>query len=335
MYNFTKVDFDSINIDEFLNFPSKSVLTSIGWINFIKEDQNAVPVVIRIESDGRFVGYFTALSVFKYGIKIIGSPFQGWSTVYMGLDLFDKNEKINIYTQLVPYLFKSEKCQFIQINDRDVSIEMAEKAGFRHSKIRTLELPVNVNDEGLFKKMKVDCRNYIRQFEKRGATIEQAIPDDVFAGEYYEQLKDVFAKQKLVPNYSLRKVKVLIKNLHEHNSVLCLRVRDPEGKSIATSIFPGGSGKFFFWGGASYRHSQHYRPNEYMIYRAIQYWRDRGCEVFDMVGVREYKKKFGPTEVEYASLIFAQNNFLFNLKNLAEKMFYFGIKVKGFISKKG
>jgi len=333
-YTFIYMDLDEIDLNEFNNLPDKSVLTTKEWIQFIQQDSKAKPIIIRISEANQFIGYFTGLSMVKFGFRIIGSPFPGWSTVYMGLDVIDKNKKIEIISELIPFLYKFEKCLFIQITDRDISTENAKNAGFRIQTIGTLELPINLDDAGLFKNMKTDCRNFIRQFERRGATLEFAIPNDEFAEEYYTQLQDVFSKQKLVPTYSLDKVKCLLKSLGASGNILCLRVRNPEGISVATSIFPGYNKKFFFWGGASYRSAQSYRPNEYMIYKAIQYWRDRGCEVFDMVGIREYKKKFGSHEEYYTSIIDAKFKILFSLQEIASRIFYLSIRIKGFMFKK-
>jgi hypothetical protein len=247
----------------------------------------------------------------------------------MGLDLNFGVDKIEVINDLVPFLFRTEHCHYIRITDRTINEIEAKQAGFYYNQIATLELKVNLSDDAIFKNMKTDCRNYIRQFERKGAKIEVAIPDEVFAREYYDQLKDVFAKQKLVPNYSVDKVIKLLQSLQPENNVLCLRVLDPEGKSIATSIFPGYNKKFFFWGGASYREYQHYRPNEFMIWTAIKYWRERGCEIFDMVGVRPYKKKFGPSEVNYVALIFPKYNILRKFEKLAARMFYLRIRALG------
>jgi len=333
-YEFTKIGLSNLDLNEFNDLPDKSVLTTKEWIEYISEDSNASPVILRITECKKFLGYFVSLLTVKFGVKIIASPFPGWSTVHMGLDLLENRSKLEIISELIPFLYKSEKCVFVQITDRDITVDMAKQAGYHVSTVDTLELPINFDDNGLFKNMKVDCRNYIRQFERRGASLEVAEPNDEFAEEYYNQLKDVFAKQNLVPTYSLKKVKCLLRNMGESGNILCLRVRNPEGQSIASSIFPGYNKKFFFWGGASYRLSQSYRPNEYMIYSAIQYWRDRGCEIFDMVGIRDYKRKFGSQEKYYASIISAKYDVLIPLQKTAAKLYYLGIKLKGFILKR-
>lgn len=137
---------------------------------------------------------------------------------------------------------------------------------------------------------------------------------------------DVFAKQNLVPTYTVDKVKYLLKHLSKVNNVYCLRVLDLEGKSIATSIFPGFNRKMF-WGGASLREYQHYMPNEYMIYTAIRYWKERGCTEFDMVGNRSYKKKFGSLVTNYPCIMVPKYRILLRLKDLAAYLYYFSGKL--------
>lgn len=330
-YTFKKIPFETLDKEEFNSFPDKTVLTTPSWIRFIEEDSKAQPYILRITEDGKLVGYFTALRRKQFKLPIIASPFPGWSTQYMGFDLLDSSLKCKILPELVDYVFKNEKCWFFQVNDRgfdhDEILALAKKNKYTVHFAESLELGIDGDDAFLYKNMKTDCRNFIKQFERRGATIEQAEPNDEFAEEYYEQLLDVFAKQNLVPTYTVDKVKCLLKHLSASDSVLCLRVKDPEGKSIATSIFPGFNKRMFFWGGASLRPYQQYRPNEYMIYAAMKYWRDRGCTEFDMVGNRPYKKKFGSWETTFPCVEVAKYPIIITMKNIAAKLYYFSGKV--------
>lgn len=329
MYSFDEISLENLDIEEYYDFPDKSVFTTIPWINYLKED---VPegklIFLRIMSEGRFIGYFTGMQIKKYGIKIVGSPFRGWSTCFMGLDVISGADRGEIIRELKTFLFQRYKCQYIDITDRNLSEVEEEFIQGKVTKIETLELKIDKTDEELFKGFKTDCRNFIRQFERKGASIEIAEPDEKFAHEFYDQLTDVFKKQGMVPTYSEEKVERLIRCLGEKDMVLCLRVRDPEGNSIASSIYPGYGEKCFFWGGASYRKTQFYRPNEYMIWTAIKYWRDRGATVMDMIGVRDYKKKFRPEVVVYNQLEFATSAILISAKNFAEKAYFYGLHVK-------
>lgn len=334
MYNITEVPVDKLNNEEFNNFRSKTLFTTVDWISFVEEDSKAKPIILKIEKDGVLVGYFSSLEVNKFGVKIIGSPFSGWSTCFMGFDVYEGVNKLDLVEPVSRYLFKEKKALLVEIIDRDIKCEEAKSYGYRVSRDNTLEVEIDKTDEELFKVFKTDARNFIRQFERRGATIEYAIPDDAFAEDYYNQLIDVFAKQGLVPTYSLEKVKCLLRHLKNEENILCLRVRDPEGNCIATSIFLGYNRKFFFWGGASYRSGQHYRPNEYMIWTAIRFWRDKGIEVFDMVGVRDYKRKFGSHEVEYAHISIPKYSCLLILRDTAKWCYFSMLKIKGKLLKR-
>ena len=334
-FTVTEIAKEALDIQEYESLPGKSVFTTMEWLEFIQEDSQVAPLFLRITRGETLVGYFTAMIQKSYGFRIIASPFAGWSTCYMGFDLVDPSvNKLDLIPCVTEYLFKVKKAHLIEIVDRDISVEDAQARGYRTGISDTLELEIDRTDEELFKVFKTDCRNFIRQFERRGAALEYAEPDDTFAQEYYTQLQDVFAKQGLVPTYSLEKDKCLLRHLRQSGNVLCLRVRDPEGNCIATSIFPGYNGKFFFWGGASYRSGQHYRPNEYMLWTAIRYWREKGFTMFDMVGVRDYKRKFGSHEVQYAHISLARSKIVFWLRDSAKNAFFFMLRIKGKLLKR-
>lgn len=333
MFTFEEIDIKDINEEEYYGFEEKVLFTTKQWIRYIKTNQNATPVIIRITKENKFVGYFTCLLFKKFGIKIIGSPFNGWTTGYMGFDVVSKYSKVDIIKPLSEFLFKEYKCLYIQIADRFIQEDEVEKNGFEYVMSKSIELRIDKTDEGLFKVFKTDCRNYIRQFERRGAAIEIAEPNEEFANQYYEQLKEVFAKQGLVPTYSIKKVTDLFNSMNAEN-LLCLRVKNPEGQCIATSIFVGYNERFYFWGAASFRKFQFYRPNEYMIWTAIKYFRDRGYKYFDMYGERPYKNKFGPESITYPCIMIAKFPMLIKLRELAKKVVWLLFKIKGMNKKK-
>lgn len=335
MFYVTEVEKKELNLEEYYRFPNKPLFTTMEWLEFLEEDSKGELFFLRITDNDSLVGYFTGMVVNKFGIKIAGSPFSGWSTVYMGFDVYDGINKLDLIPCVQEYLFKHKKVVLIEIVDREISVKDAQEAGYNADIADTLELDIDKTDDELFKVFKTDCRNFIRQFERRGAVYERVAPSDEFAEEYYEQLKDVFAKQGLVPTYSVDKVKRLLHHLSDGETVLCQHVLDPDTKeSIATSIFLAYNKTFYFWGGASYRSGQHYRPNEYMLWRAITYWRDNGYKTFDMVGVRDYKRKFGSHEVQYAHIMIAKYPALIKIRNFAKFLFFKMLELKGKILKR-
>ncbi|MBZ9689216.1 GNAT family N-acetyltransferase [Clostridium estertheticum] len=333
MYSFEVIDIDDVNIEEYYGFENKVLFTTMEWLDFIKINQKAKPVIIRITKNSNFVGYFTGLLFSRFGIRIFGSPFDGWTTGYMGFDVLDGYDKVDLIEPVSKFLFRNFKCLYIQIVDRFIEQNQLKNTKYHYTISKSIELNIDKTDEELLKVFKDTCGRLIRQFERRGAIIEIAEADEEFAIEYYEQLEEVFAKQNLVPTYRVSKVLDLFNSLN-NNQLLCLRVRNPEGKGIATSIFVGLNQRFYFWGGASFREFQSYRPNEYMIWYAIKYFREKGYKYFDMYGERDYKNKFCPDKISYPCIMISRLPILFTLKDLAKKLYWFLLKIKGLGKKK-
>lgn len=333
MYSFEVTDIDKVDIKEYYRFENKVLFTTMEWLNYIKINQKAKPFIIRITENSNFVGYFTGFLFSKLGIKIIASPFNGWTTGYMGFDVIDDYDKVKLIKTLSEFLFKTYKCLYIQIADRFIKEDQLKDTKLNYIMSRSLELNIDRTDEELLKNFKPECRTLIRQFDKRGANIEIAKADEQFATEYYEQLKEVFAKQGLVPTYGITKVLDLFKSLN-NDQLLCLRVRSSEGKCIATAIFVGYNERFYFWGGASFRKFQFYRPNEYMFWYAIRYFRAKGYKYLDMYGERPYKNKFRPEKVSYPCIMITKFSILIKLRDIAKKLVWIGFKIKGFGKKK-
>lgn len=333
MFNFERIYIDEICMEEYHNIKGKTVFTTVPWLRYLENSLNCEIIILRISKNNTFVGYFTGIIIKKFFLRICGSPVKGSTTPYMGFDIIDGTNPVEILPEIINILFKQYKCLYIELVDKDILFEDAKNLPYTVIPSSTLELNIERTDEELFKVFKTDCRNFIRQFERRGATIEIAEPNRQFAHEYYLQLIEVFKKQDLVPAYSENKVVYMLESLANTNSLLCLRVRNPEGFCIATSIFVSYNDTFYFWGAASYREFQFHRPNEYMIWFAIKYWRDRGVKVFDMMGIRNYKLKFGPNKVERARIIVTKYTFLIKLRNMLQKLYWLLLGIKGKIFK--
>jgi len=164
------------------------------------------------------------------------------------------------------------------------------------------------------------CRRCIRKAEKSGITIEEA-HDLTFADEYYQQLVDVFARQKLVPTYTLERVRTLIKHVEPTGRLLLLRARDSGGKCIASGIFPGFNKVAEFWGNASFRSSQILRPNELIHWYAMRYWKRRGAEIYDWGGEGRYKEKYGCTSHQVPWFTKSRSELIAKLRQEARKIF--------------
>lgn len=273
-------------------FEDRTVQQTPEWLAFVRATQGARPVVAALSDGGETVGYFTALAVRKYGLKVLGSPFPGWTTSYMGFNLVPWYRRRKALEGLRAFAFKAFGCAHVEVFDRHATEEDAHAVGYDYRLVRTYEIDLRRDVDSLFQRMDKERRRGVRRAEELGVTIEEA-RDPGFARDYYTQLEDVFAKQSLVPTYKLARVQALIEHVLPTGNLLLLRARDKDGRCIATGLFPALGQRMIFWGAASWREHQHLHPNEALIWRAMLYWKARGVSFFDMGGGGDYKRLYG------------------------------------------
>jgi predicted N-acyltransferase len=197
---------------------------------------------------------------------------------------------------LEAFAFGELGCMHIEIMDRNLTAEDYDLAGYRYRYFNGFEIDLTLDEDTLFKNMKPACRRCIRKADKSGVQLEVAT-DLEFADDYYAQALDVYAKQNLAPTYSKDRVRALIKFLLPTGQLLLVRARDAEGRCIATGIYPAMNDTTYFWSGASWREHQGLRPNEAIMWFAMQYWKERGIAKLDMGGSGDYKRKYGGEEI--------------------------------------
>ena len=267
------------------------------WLEFIARTQGAEPVVATVLRGDQELGFFTGLVVRKYGVRVLGSPFPGWTTWSIGFNLVDGASRRAAAEALVPYAFKTLRCAHLELRDeRIASAAVLADLGYESSPTVAFEVDLDAPEEDVFGRMTSACRRAVRKAEKSGVRIEEAAGEG-FADEYYAQLVDVFAKQGLTPTYPVERVRELIRCVHPAGRLLLVRALSPDGRPIATGIFPGMNGKAYFWGGASWREQQILRPNEALFWYAMRHWRNRHATVMDLGGGGDYKRKYGPREL--------------------------------------
>lgn len=276
--------------------PDRVVFQTREWVDFIARTQRAEPVVAAVMDDGAHVGYFTGLIIRRFGVRILGSPFPGWTTESMGFNLADGVNRREAAAALAPFAFRTLGCVHLELTDRRIDTDDLGLLGYASELTRTFEIDLSDDEEAIFGRMSSACRRAVRKSAKVGVTVEEATGTS-FADEYHRQLVEVFARQSLVPTYGVERVRELISCLEPTGRLLLLRARSPDGLPIATGIFPAYNGTAYFWGGASTREHQILRPNEAIFWHAIRYWRDRGMTVLDLGGGGEYKLKYGPREI--------------------------------------
>jgi hypothetical protein len=261
------------------------------WLEFLAETQGGDPVVARLLDGESAVGFFSGLLVRRFGVRILGSPFPGWTTPFIGFNLDEGLEHERVLPALERFAFRELGCLHVELRDRMFRPDAA-PAGWECSPEPTLLFDLRLSEEELLGRMSSSRRRNIRLSERNQIVVEEST-DIAFADDYYAQLRDVFGKQSLVPTYGVERVRALIRHLLPTGRLLLLRARTEDGRCVATGIYPGFNGVAQFWGGASWRSAQRLRPNEAVMWHAIRTWRNRGVRELDLGYGAAYKRAWG------------------------------------------
>jgi hypothetical protein len=292
MFSLRRLPLPEIPWDRLDSFSDRVVFQTRAWMNFVAETQKGEPIVAEISDGNDSVGYFSGVMVRKAGFSVLGSSFPGWTTPYMGFNLAPGIPRSEVLRAFEQWAFEDLRCLHFEVSDLGFVPNDADGLDMSRTFYETYRSDLTRSEDELFGSMASACRRCIRKAEKSGVVIEEA-RDEAFADEYYEQLKDVFAKQGKTPTYGVERVRALVKHLLPTGSLLLLRARSSDGTCIGTGIYPGMNKVAEFWGNASWREHQQLRPNETLHWYAMRYWKHRGAQMFDWGGGGEYKEKYG------------------------------------------
>ena len=317
---FHQIDFKNADWKRLDSFADRTVFQTREWLGFVSQSQDAAPVLAELRDKSDVLGYFTGLTFSKFGVRVLGSSFPGWSTPYIGFNLNPGVSRRAALAALEKFAWDDLKCLHLEVSDPHFTFEDGDGLGFTAEHYGSYRSDLTKSEDELFNGMESACRRCIRKAEKSGVQIEEA-HDLAFADEYYEQLKDVFAKQGLVPTYSVERVRSLVRNMEPSGNVLLIRARDAEGRCIASGIYPGFNQIAEFWGNASFRAYQNLRPNEACHWYALRYWKKRGAVIFDWGGEGTYKEKYGCVSHRVPWFTKSRYQIVGALRNEARNMF--------------
>lgn len=315
-----RVPYESVDWARLNLFSDRNIFQTREWLEFIAKSQGAQPVIAELRVPGGIVGVFTGLIVSKFGLRILGSPFAGWTTDYLGFNLNPEISPQSALRCLEQFAFDKLRCVHLEIRDRGLRSDDVAELGFDYREGKTYEVDLGQSEAEIFAAFDNDVRRCIRKSQRDGVIIEEA-KDPGFADDYYAQLEDVFAKQKLAPTYGRQRVRLLYEHLYPTGKLLLLRAKDPSGHCIATGIFPAMNDTMYFWGGASWRRFQYLHPNDPIQWYAMRYWKQRSITRYDMGGSGKYKMKYGGTAISVPWLRKSKHLVLARMRELARRFY--------------
>ena len=288
------------------SLPEQIYFQSILFFNACQATPLLTPYYY-VASDGeKIVGFLLAFRQVQYRLFplnflssrniIWGGPLvlDDSAQVYEGLyEIYRREQPIGIYTQ-VRNLFDQSKHQ-----------ELMKQLGFQYEEHLNIIIDLSKSEQQLWQEVDSKRRNEIRRAIKEGTTVEVANERNSLE-ECYLILKEVYQRAKL-PLPPLKHFESLWHYNNERKG-LKLFVAKFEGKIIGCMMcLAYGDTLFDYYAGAYSTYYQKY-PNDLIPWEVFKWGKENNFTKFDFggagkpnvpYGVRDYKKKFGGTMVNY------------------------------------
>src|SRR5215471_20698458 len=124
------IDFATADHRALDQFADRTVFQTQEWIRFIRETQNATPILVELHQDNQLVGYFTGLTFSRLGVKVLGSSFPGWTTPYIGFNLLPGVSRAQALAALEKMAWEELKCLHMEVSDPHFTVEDGQALGF-------------------------------------------------------------------------------------------------------------------------------------------------------------------------------------------------------------
>lgn len=302
-----------------------TVFKSKQWAAFLEEYYKVKPFVIAVSEKEQVIGYFYGQKIKRMGIKIVASPFEGWSTSYQGLTMLSPisvHKRIDIYEELIPWLFKNKYCSFFQASDWQLEVPECVHRDLNFELIKGYVLDLTLSEEELYKNMSYSSVKYcINKANKNGVEISAVKDTKQYSRDFFSQLSEVFGKQGLKPTHTEEQTYCML-NHTLPNQMIALSATDREGSAVASAFYPYDGFYGFFSGAASLHSARNLNPNEPLMWEAIKELKNRGVKQMEFGGGRRYKEKYGPTPFVKPKLVAAKYPWILTGKNMAKSSYY-------------
>jgi predicted N-acyltransferase len=263
-----------------------------AWLNYLAESQEVEIRYWAIREARKTVGYFCA-GVFNKGpFRILGSPLKSWGTNFMG-PVVNSDFSAEAFLQAVDELAASEGIAMVEIENPVLDMKLMSSRGYDVRVDSTYIIELTPHDEDrVWHRIDKKDRSTVRKARRLGLTVVES-GDAGMTDEYYDQFVEVMTRKGLFPPYDRSRPGLLFKHLYPKDMLLALQVLSPEGKPIATGLFPHDDRTIYYWGGASRFAGRQYSPNDLMHWSVLEWALKRGLTAYNMCGPGKFKQKFG------------------------------------------
>jgi hypothetical protein len=276
-------------------FANHRVVHTTAWIRSLEGSGFGRPHFLVLEKDGEIVGCMPGLVTQVGPLRLFGSPPPASQTASMGPAFDEKRVGTSeLMDAVIPYLERGLGIHHTEIMSPDLDPGVMLTLGFRGEPWPTYRVRLFPGDERrTLKGLKESARRNVARGKKLGLEVRFE-HDESFVDEHYVQLKEVYLRGGHAINFGRGRMLECFRHMRDAGNLLAVSVRLPDsGTSIATGMFTIHGTELLLWTWAHRAEHRWYRPTELMTWTVMQRALAAGCQTFDLMGLGEFKMKFG------------------------------------------
>ena len=270
-------------------FARRSLFHSATWMQWLAETRGVEARFWSIRNGSELAGYFCGGMFRKGPYKILGTPLKGWLTNDMGPVMGEGFDQKKFFRALDD-LAREENIAMVEMENSYLDAER-----FANSEYSPIPMPVYIvaidKPEVMMSRLHPKARKAVRKAAEFGLTVRPA--GEGFTEELYDQYREVLARKNLFPTFHPKWPKRLLDLLQTRDQMFALDVRDADGKSLATGIFPHDNRSMYFSFTGSRMAGWKLFPNDLLQWTAMEMAAQRGLQIYNMCGYGQFKSKFG------------------------------------------
>lgn len=285
------------NWDEAIRYyDGKTLFHESSWLDHIATIHPGTRIeYLSLQDDQGHLGFLCAVTMRRFLINVWGSPLPGTGTLSMGPVVKRPVDDGELVAALIRYC-RNNGVRHIELSHASLDPEVMKMHGMQIDTGVTRLCPLPANEEAAWASLRSTCRNRIRKAEGNGLVAEY-VDDPQIVDQFYEQYRQVWAKQGLRIPFTIERPRSLFEHLMPVGRLLPVRVKYRD-RVVATGLFPHDERCVYFWGGASWLEYQSLYPNELLHWTLIRLAIQRGIPLYNMYGGKsQFKDKFGGEEV--------------------------------------
>jgi Acetyltransferase (GNAT) domain len=265
-------------------------------------------------------------------LRLFGSPPPASQTVSMG-PVFDESRvaAAELMEAVVPFLERDLAVHHMEIMSPDLDPAAMLGLGFRGEPWPTYRVRLYPEDEArTLRGLKDSARRNVTRGIKLGLEVKFESDED-FVDEHFDQIREVYLRGGHAVNFGRARVLQCFRRMRDAGTLLAVSVRLPqEAVTIATGMFTIEGSELLLWTWAHREQHRWYRPTELMTWRAMQRAMQAGCRTFDLMGLGDFKTKFG-AELDQRKYRWVRSRYrwLAGMRDLAAKGLHWQQSLRG------